>query len=96
MIVNLAAVVRIVPSTLLMLGACVSQSAYDHLHAQNQRRQARLGRVDPLAPEAAAHMTHGLGLSRPDHGDLDQCRDLPKPAQSRAQFRPEVDQVTCL
>jgi hypothetical protein len=41
-------------------------------------------------------MTRGLGLSRLDHGDLDQCRDVPKPAESRAQFRPEVDQVTWL
>ena len=53
------------------------------------------GTVRVLAPEAGAHMTHGLGLARPDHCDFDQRQDVPKPAQSRARFRPEVDQVTC-
>jgi chemotaxis protein MotB len=42
MIINLAAVVRIVPLTALMLGACVSQSAYDQLQAQNQQLLAQL------------------------------------------------------
>jgi chemotaxis protein MotB len=42
MIINRAAVLRIVPLTALMLGACVSQSAYDQLQAQNQQLQAQL------------------------------------------------------
>jgi chemotaxis protein MotB len=41
MIINLAAVLRIVPLTALMLGACVSQSAYD-LQAENQQLRAEL------------------------------------------------------
>ena len=38
---NLTAVARIVPLTALMLGACVSQSAYDQVQAQNQQLQAQ-------------------------------------------------------
>jgi len=41
MIINRAAVSRIVPLTALILGACVSQSAYDQLQAQNQQLQAQ-------------------------------------------------------
>lgn len=40
--INLAATARIVPLTALMLGACVSQSAYDQVQAQNQQLQAQL------------------------------------------------------
>jgi chemotaxis protein MotB len=40
--IHLGSVVRIVPLTALMLGACVSQSAYDQLQAQNQQLQAQL------------------------------------------------------
>ena len=39
--INLAATARIVPLTALMLGACVSQSAYDQVQAQNQQLQAQ-------------------------------------------------------
>lgn len=42
MIINLTAVARAVPLTALMLGACVSQSAYDQLQVQNQQLQAQL------------------------------------------------------
>ena len=35
------AVLRMVPLTALILGACVSQSAYDQLQAQNQQLQAQ-------------------------------------------------------
>jgi chemotaxis protein MotB len=42
MIINLATVARAVPLTALLLGACVSQSAYDQLQAQNQQLQAQL------------------------------------------------------
>jgi chemotaxis protein MotB len=38
---NLTAVARIVPLTVLILGACVSQSAYDQVQAQNQQLQAQ-------------------------------------------------------
>ena len=38
---NLTAVARIVPLTALMLGACVSQSAYDQVQSQNQQLQAQ-------------------------------------------------------
>ena len=38
---TLTAVARIVPLTALMLGACVSQSAYDQVQAQNQQLQAQ-------------------------------------------------------
>jgi chemotaxis protein MotB len=38
---KLPAIARIVPLTALMLGACVSQSAYDQLQAQNQQLQAQ-------------------------------------------------------
>ena len=38
---KIGAVVRIVPLTALMLGSCVSQSAYDQLQAQNQQLQAQ-------------------------------------------------------
>ena len=41
MIINLAVVARAVPLTAIMLGACVSQSAYDQLQAQNQQLQAQ-------------------------------------------------------
>jgi len=41
MIINLAAVARAIPLTAIMLGACVSQSAYDQLQAQNQQLQAQ-------------------------------------------------------
>ncbi len=41
MIINRAAVSCIVPLTALMLGACVSQSAYDQQQAQNQQLQAQ-------------------------------------------------------
>jgi chemotaxis protein MotB len=41
MIINLPAVARAVPLTALLLGACVSQSAYDQLQAQNQQLQAQ-------------------------------------------------------
>ena len=41
MIMNLAAVARAVPMTGILLGACVSQSAYDQLQAQNQQLQAQ-------------------------------------------------------
>ena len=37
MIINLAAVARAVPLTAILLGACVSQRAYDQLQAQNQQ-----------------------------------------------------------
>jgi chemotaxis protein MotB len=40
--INLTTVARIVPLTALMLGACVSQSAYDQVQAQNQQLQAQL------------------------------------------------------
>ena len=39
--INLTTVARIVPLTALMLGACVSQSAYDQVQAQNQQLQAQ-------------------------------------------------------
>ena len=38
---TLTAVARIVPLTALMLGACVSQSTYDQVQAQNQQLQAQ-------------------------------------------------------
>jgi len=38
---EMRAVLRIVPITALMLGGCVSQSAYDQLQAQNQQLQAQ-------------------------------------------------------
>ena len=41
MIINRAAVSRIVPLTALILGACVSQSTYDQLQAQYQQLQAQ-------------------------------------------------------
>jgi chemotaxis protein MotB len=41
MITNRSAVAWILPVTALMLGACVSQSAYDQLQAQNQQLQAQ-------------------------------------------------------
>jgi chemotaxis protein MotB len=41
MIINLAAVARAAPLTAILLGACVSQSAYDQLQAQNQQLQAQ-------------------------------------------------------
>ena len=41
MIMNLAAVARAAPLTAILLGACVSQSAYDQLQAQNQQLQAQ-------------------------------------------------------
>lgn len=41
MTVNLRAAARIVPLTALVLGACVSQSAYDQLQQQNQQLQAQ-------------------------------------------------------
>ena len=40
--IDLTAAARIVPLTALMLGACVSQSAYDALQAQNQQLQAQV------------------------------------------------------
>ena len=40
--INLRATARIVPLTALMLGACVSQSAYDQVQAQNQQLKAQL------------------------------------------------------
>ena len=40
--ITLAATARIVPLTALMLGACVSQSSYDQVQAQNQQLQAQL------------------------------------------------------
>jgi hypothetical protein len=46
---TLTAVARIVPLTALMLGACVSQSAYDQVQAQNQQLQAQ----NPAAAGAA-------------------------------------------
>jgi chemotaxis protein MotB len=36
MTINLAATARLVPLTALMLGACVSQNAYDQVQTQNQ------------------------------------------------------------
>ena len=42
MTINLAAISRIVPLTALMLGACVSQGAYNQLQGQNQQLQAQL------------------------------------------------------
>lgn len=41
MIIRFSHVARIVPLTALMLGACVSQSAYDQLQQQNQQLQAQ-------------------------------------------------------
>ena len=41
MIFDLPAAARIVPLTTLLLGACVSQSSYDALQAQNQQLQAQ-------------------------------------------------------
>ena len=68
--INLTAAARIVPLTALMLGACVSQSAYDQVQAQNQQLQAQLAQSraeqkfveagDMLFPEG------GFQLSRPD------------------------------
>ena len=40
--IDLAAAARVVPLATLMLGACVSQSAYDALQAQNQQLQAQV------------------------------------------------------
>jgi len=42
MTINLAAISRIVPLTALLLGACVSQGAYNQLQGQNQQLQAQL------------------------------------------------------
>ena len=39
--INLTTVARIVPLTALMLGACVSQGAYEQVQAQNQQLQAQ-------------------------------------------------------
>jgi chemotaxis protein MotB len=41
MIIKLGTAARIIPLSALMLGACVSQSAYDQLQAQNQQLQAQ-------------------------------------------------------
>jgi hypothetical protein len=42
MIINLAAAARTIPITALMLSACVSQSSYDALKAQNQQLQEQV------------------------------------------------------
>lgn len=42
MIINATAAARLAPLAALMLGACVSQSAYNELQAQNQQLQAQL------------------------------------------------------
>jgi chemotaxis protein MotB len=74
MMINRVAVLRIVPLTALMLGACVSQSAYDQLQAQNQQLQAQLAQSraeqkfveagDMLFPEG------GFQLSQPGQAEL--------------------------
>ena len=42
MIINLTAAARTIPLTALMLSACVSQSRYDELKAQNQQLQEQV------------------------------------------------------
>ena len=74
MTINLAAAARIVPLTALMLGACVSQSAYDQVQAQNQQLQGQLSQSqaeqkfvetgDMLFPEG------GFQLSQPGQTEL--------------------------
>ena len=44
MTINLGAAARLVPLTALMLGACVSQSAYDQVQVQNKQLQTQLDR----------------------------------------------------
>src|SRR5947207_14756136 len=67
MTIDLAAAARIVPLTALMLGACVSQSAYDQVQAQNQQLQGQLYQsqaeqkfvetVDMLFPEGGFQLS---------------------------------------
>jgi len=45
MLINLTTAARIVPLTALLLGACVSQSKYDELQAQNQQLQQQVSRL---------------------------------------------------
>jgi chemotaxis protein MotB len=47
-------VVRIVPLTTLMLGGCVSQSAYDQLQAQNQQLQAQIQQLQAQLGQSRA------------------------------------------
>jgi hypothetical protein len=64
MTINVATVSRILPLTALMLGACVSQGAYNQLQGQNQQLQAQLAQSqaeqkfieagDMLFPEGAS------------------------------------------
>ena len=42
MIINLVAVARAMPIAALVLSACVSQSKYDELQAQNQQLQQQV------------------------------------------------------
>ena len=57
MIINRAAVLGIVPLTALMLGACVSQSAYDQLQAQNQQLQAQNQQLQAQLTQSHAQLT---------------------------------------
>ena len=58
----------VVPLTALPLSACVSQSSYDTLQAQNQQLQAQNRPLDPLYPviffDALRFKIHDEGLVR--------------------------------
>jgi outer membrane murein-binding lipoprotein Lpp len=95
-----AATASVVPPTALILGACVSQSSYDKLQAQNQQIQAQnqqlQAQVSGLEREASfveagdlrALLRHGLvphpGCSR---GQSEHHRPAP---QGRETGRPDL------
>ena len=76
--INLAATARIVPLTALMLGACVSQSAYDQVQAQNQQLQAQLAqsRAEQKFVEAGDMLFPSGGFQLSEAGQTELANNI--------------------
>jgi chemotaxis protein MotB len=78
MIINLAAVARAVPLTAIMLGACVSQGAYDQLQGQNQQLQTQLAqsRAEQKFVEAGDMLFPEGGFQLSQAGQTELANDI--------------------
>ena len=76
--INLTTVARIVPLTALMLGACVSQSAYDQVQAQNQQLQAQLAhsRAEQKFVEAGDMLFPSGGFQLSEAGQAELANNI--------------------
>ena len=85
--INLAAAARVVPLTALMLGACVSQSAYEKQGAELQQAAAEQSQLNKVGVPARANggrlpANAGAGLLQPRGRQSPDSTDVAQPRRA--------------